>query len=124
MANASTADIQESFAIARLWAAAAWADGELHPAEAAAYHRFLEAAGLDEAQKQQAEGFLAKQPAVSFDEVEKLSTPAKEGLYRAIIGLVLIDGKVTDDELQFVTRLRDQLALDPATIQRIESEKR
>lgn len=116
--------INESFAIARLWAAAAWADGELHPAEAAAYFRFLEAAGLDDAQKLQAEGFLEKKPAVSFDEVEKLSTPAKEGLYRAIIGLVLIDGKVTDDELQFVTRLRDQLGLDAATILRIESEKR
>lgn len=124
MANAPVNEVNESFAIARLWAAAAWADGELHPSEAAAYYRFLEAAGLDDAQKQQAEGFLAKKPAVSFDEVEQLSTPAKEGLYRAIIGLVLIDGKVTDDELQFVTRLRDQLALDPATIARIESEKR
>lgn len=114
----------ENLAIARLWAAAAWADGELHPSEAAAFYRFLEAAGLDEGGKAQAEAFLAQKPAVSFDEVEKLSPPAKEGLYRAIIGLVLIDGKVTDDELQFVTRLRDQLGLDAATIARIESEKR
>lgn len=115
----------ETYALARFWAAAAWADDELHPAERAVLQRYIEAAtDLTPSQRAAAETFLTARPGVSFDEVEALSRTAKEGLYQAVIRMVMVDGKVTDDELRFVTRLRDQLELDAATIARLEDEVR
>lgn len=112
----------ETLSIARFWAAAAWADGELVASEAAALRRFVDAAtDLDAPARQEAEAWLTQKPDVAFEEVERLPAEKKQELYRAIIQMVMIDGKVTDDELKFVTRLRDQLALDAATIATIES---
>jgi uncharacterized tellurite resistance protein B-like protein len=116
----------ETLAIARIWAAAAWADDQIHATEAAAFYRFLEAAiDLDDAQREEASALLDARPTIAVaDEVAKLSPFNREGVYRAVIAIVQIDGKVTDDELSFVTRLRDQLELDPKVVARIESEWR
>lgn len=116
----------ETLAIARIWAAAAWADGLVHPAEASAFYRFLESStDLDEAAQEAASALLDTKPDVMLaDEVAKLSPPSKEDVYRAVINIVLIDGKVTDDELSFVTRLRDQLELPQDVVARVEQEPR
>ena len=49
---------------------------------------------------------------------------AREGVYRAALGIVRLDGKVTAEERAFLLRLRGVLDLDEATIGRIEAENR
>lgn len=116
----------DSLRILRLWAAAAWADGELHPAEAAALERLIEASDdLAPDERLEAQRLLGAPPAdVDPDEVRRLRPAAREGVYRAALGIVRLDGKLTDGESAFLGRLRAALDLDPATIARIESERR
>jgi hypothetical protein len=53
-----------------------------------------------------------------------LSRDAREGVYRAALGIVKLDGQVTDDERAFLVRLRAATDLDAATLARIEGEPR
>ncbi len=109
--------------ILRLWAACAWSDGELHEAEAAALQRFIGASDeLTGDQRAEAQALLAGAPDVDVAEVRELSAEARQGVYRAARGIVRLDRKVTDEETEFLDRLRAALDLDEATIARIESE--
>ena len=111
----------DSLLIVRLWAAAAWADGKMHPAEAAALRRLIDSTdGID---KQKALALLDSAD-VDINEVKTLSAEAREGVYRAALGIVKIDGVVTDDERAFIARLRGAIDLPEATLSRIESESR
>jgi uncharacterized tellurite resistance protein B-like protein len=111
----------ENMLIVRMWAAAAWADGKMHPAEAAALRRLIEAShGLD---KEEAL-LLLNSADVDINEVKQLPTDARVGVYRAAMRLVEIDGEVTDEERAFIARLRTVIDLDEATLRRIESEPR
>lgn len=113
----------DSMRTLRLWAAAAWADGVLHPAEAAALERYLEHADdLTDADRSTARGFLAAAPDVDVAEVRDLPAEAREGVYRAALGIVRLDREVADDERAFLAKLRTALDLDEATIARIEAE--
>ena len=55
-------------------------------------------------------------------EVKRLRPDAREGVYRAALGIVRLDGKVTDDERAFLGRLRSMLDLDEKVVTRIEAE--
>jgi len=115
----------ETLRIIRLWAAAAWSDGVLHPAEAAALERLIEASDdLSGAERLEAQAFLGEAPAVDPAEVADLSPAAREGVYRAALGIVALDGKVTYGERSFLARLRASLELDEATLDKLEQEAR
>src|SRR5690349_4494115 len=109
----------DNMLIVRMWAAAAWADGKMHPTEAAALRRLIESSeGID---KDQALALLNSAD-IDINEVKKLPADAREGVYRAALGIVEIDGEITDDERAFIARLRTAIDLDEATLRRIESE--
>jgi tellurite resistance protein len=111
----------DSLLIVRLWAAAAWADGKMHPAEAAALRRLIDATdGIDKEKALE----LLNSADVDVNEVKRLPPAAREGVYRAALGIVKIDGVVTDDEKAFIARLRGAIELDEATLTRIEAEAR
>jgi len=111
-----------SMRILRLWAACAWADKELHPAEAAALERFVGASDdLTGEDMAEAKRLLAVAPDVDVAEVRELPPEAREGVYRAALGIVRLDRKVTADEEAFLARLKAELNLDPAAIERIEA---
>jgi len=112
----------DSLRILRLWAACAWADGKMHPAEAEAIERFIAASDFTDAELVQARALLSVPPEVKAEQVRELSPDAREGVYRAARGIVKLDRIVTDDELAFLSRLRAALDLDEAIIARIESE--
>src|SRR5262245_31933817 len=115
----------DTLTIVRLWAAAAWADGFLHPAEEAALRRLIEASTeLGEPERQHAMGLLTGPPGVKVEEVQKLDATSREGVYRAVLGIIRLDGKVTGEEQEWVARLRDRLGLDAAVLARIEGEQR
>jgi tellurite resistance protein len=113
----------ESLSIVRLWAAAAWADGTLDPREAAALKRYIEASPeLHGEERREALALLDGKPDVDVAEARALSPTAREGVYRAALGIVRLDRKVTPDEEAWLGRLRAVLDLDPATLRRIEAE--
>ena len=113
----------DSLRTVRLWAAAAWSDGNLHPAEAAAIERFIDASGdLTGYDRSHAVALLTAAPDIQVDEVRRLPAEAREGVYRAARRIVRLDRKVTDEERAFLAKLRAALDLDEATIARIEGE--
>ncbi len=112
-----------SLRILRFWAACAWADGELHPAEAAALARFLSASeDMSRDEQAEAQEFLDAPTDVDVATVKQLPPESREGVYRAALGIVKLDRKVTDDERVFLAQLRASLDLDEVTIERIEAE--
>lgn len=113
----------ESLQIARIWAAAAWADDKLHPKEAEALRRFIDASSdLDAESRQAAFALLDHKPAVELAEVERLHPDARQGVLRAALGIVKLDGKVTPDEEAWLARLRAQLGLEQTTVAKIQNE--
>lgn len=114
----------ETLAIFRIWAAAAWSDDVLHPSEEKALRRFLDrATDLTPADRAAALAMIDKKPEVVLEnEVKNLSQSVKADLYRAVLATVELDGKVTPEEKAFVSRLRDQLALPPSLVRRIDDE--
>jgi tellurite resistance protein len=114
----------DSLRIIRIWAAAAWADGKLHPAEDAALRRLIDASDdLSPEERQEAFRTLKAPPDVDLDDVRRLAPIARQGVYRAVRGIVALDGQVTDDERALLEKLRGKLDLDAATVAKIESEK-
>ena len=115
----------DNLRIFHLWAAAAWADGVIHPTEATALARWIDAAeDFTPDVRKQATAMIITRPEVDLEEVRKLSPEAREGVYRAAIGIVAIDGKVVDAERAFLERLKAVLDLNAAIVQRIERERR
>ena len=116
----------EMLTILRMWAGAAWADGELHPSEEAALRRLIDASEeeLGKDGKATALALLSAPPVVKPEEVGKLASASREGVYRAALGIVRLDGKVTGDEEAWVVRLRERLNLDPAVLAKIDAEFR
>jgi uncharacterized membrane protein YebE (DUF533 family) len=113
----------DTFTIVRLWAGAAWADGVLHPAEEAALRRLIDASDdLDADGRARALALLDAPAEVTLDAVSTLEPHAREGVYRAALGIVRLDGEVTADEESWVARLRARLGLGEETLERIERE--
>lgn len=115
----------ESLQIIRLWAAAAWADDVLHPREESALKRLIAASDdLSEGEKEQALSFLSANPKVPVDEVRNLSQESREGVYRAALGIVMLDRELAPSEEAFLQRLRDALELEEGTIAKLDAEAR
>ncbi len=112
----------DSLRTLRLWAAAAWSDGELHPAEAAALERLIEASGLSTEERREALALLERAPDVDVAEIAELPPEAREGIYRAALGIVRLDKVVKDSEERFLASLRGALDLDDDVLRRIEAE--
>jgi uncharacterized membrane protein YebE (DUF533 family) len=111
----------DSLRTLRLWAAAAWADGVLHPAEEAALKRFIEASDdLSADDRKEAYRLLEGPPAVDVAEVRALRPEAREGVYRAVLDIVRLDRVVAPEEEAFLNRLRQVLDLDEKILARIE----
>lgn len=114
-----------SLPIVRIWAAAAWADGTLHATEAAALQRLIDASDdLDDDARREAYALLLEPPAEDLSHVGELPPESREGVYRAALRIVRLDRHVADEETAFLARLRGQLALAEAVIQRLEAELR
>lgn len=114
----------ESRTILRLWAATAWADGAMHPSEAAALGRLIDASeDLSPTQREEAQSYRTTRPNIDLsEEVQGLSTEAREGVYRAARRIVMLDRELADSEREFMGRLRDALGLAEATIAKLDAE--
>lgn len=113
----------DTLRIIEFWAAAAWADGEVHSAEAAAIERLIQASPeLTRGERERAYTMLATPPRVSVDAVGRIDPIARQGIYRAVLGIAQLDGVLHEQERAFISRLRGAVQLDEATLTAIEAE--
>jgi uncharacterized membrane protein YebE (DUF533 family) len=106
--------------VIRIWAAAAWADGVIAEAEAAALRRLIAAAQLSEDEKPQALAFLETRVELDTAALTALSPDARKGIYRAACRLAAVDHDVAAAERIFLGRLRDGLAISEDEAREIE----
>ncbi len=105
--------------IVRVWAASAWADGTMHPAELGALRRCIEESELSPEERGEATILLTAPGELDLQEVQTLKPETREGVYRAALGIVRLDREVSEEEIDFLEKLRGALLLDDATIDRI-----
>ncbi len=106
------AEENQFLSVIRIWAAMAWADGVIQDEEAAAMKRLIDTAGLDDADKRTALGFLDSQVELDAGQVAGLAEPARLGIYKAAVRLAGVDKVFADEEKQFLERLRGALDID------------
>jgi tellurite resistance protein len=106
--------------VIRVWAALAWADGVIAKSEAAAIQRLIRGSDLSDNEKELALGFLDKRPEYDAGVIAKLSSDAREGIYRAAVRLAAIDGVYADSEKEFLVKLRGALQLSDDRAEEIE----
>jgi uncharacterized membrane protein YebE (DUF533 family) len=107
--------------VIRLWAALAWADGVVKPAEATALRRLIDAAELTDDERVHAQGFLARKVELDPTNLEGLSVDSRQGIYRAACRLAAVDRDVADVERSFLAALRSALAVAPDAAEHIET---
>lgn len=106
--------------VIRVWAALAWADGVVQPAEAAAMRRLIDAAELTDDERAIAQTFLAEKVELDTASVAGLGDDARRGIYRAACRLAAVDRDVAAVERSFLVRLRDGLGIGADEAREIE----
>jgi uncharacterized tellurite resistance protein B-like protein len=102
----------ESLQIARILAAALWADGTVHPKEAEAFRRYLERArDLSRDAKLATMALVDTRPDVDLAEARQLSADARRRVLEEVQFALAIDGSVSPEEAEWLTKLRAQLDL-------------
>jgi tellurite resistance protein len=107
--------------VLRVWAAMAWADGVVAPAEAEALRRLIAVAPIEESERATALGWLDEPLALETSRLRGLGTESRHGVYQAAVRLARIDLDIADQERALLERLREALEIDPATAADIES---
>ncbi|MCG8417556.1 MAG: hypothetical protein MJE77_06375 [Proteobacteria bacterium] len=104
---------QESqfLSVIRVWAALAWSDGVIVPAEAAAMRKVIGAAALTDEERATALSWLEHEVELDTDQLTGLTDQARLGIYRAAAQLAVVDLKIVDAERVFLRRLRRGLHL-------------
>lgn len=105
-----------SVALARVLAAAAWADGRVDPEEANAIKAYMLRAGFDEASMHEVSDLLVSPiPQSQAEELvrEFLATMTRDAdlqeLHDEVEALLRADGEMTDEEERFLAELREAL---------------
>jgi len=107
--------------VLRIWAAVAWADGEVSPEEADRFKRLVAQATLDDGERKQALGFLDQAVSLDTANIESLSERSREGIYEAAARMAAADREFASGEKQFLGRLREALHIDAARAQELEA---
>lgn len=108
--------------VIRVWAAVAWADGVIAPAEADGFRRLIDASNLGAEDKAVARNFLLERVELTDVSLAHLSNDARGGIYRAACRMALADNEVAPSERKLLERLRDKLEIPVEHAQQIEAQ--
>src|SRR5262249_2178348 len=119
--NGGTLMSQENPALTifKIWAAMAWADGTLDPAEADTLRKLMEAAGVTRADREHAARWLEAPVELDVPSVTGLGESTRRGIYRVAAKLAAIDLEVSAPEKELLEKLRGLLAISPEEARRI-----
>ena len=108
--------------VIRMWAAIAWADGELAEAEADGLRRLIRSADLTPEERTGAAQLLDGPVALPEAYVTSLTPDARRGVYRAACRMALVDHVFTKTERAVLDRLRDQLGISADAARELEAD--
>lgn len=108
--------------VIRMWAAVAWADGQLSETEADSLSRLIRTADLTDDERAGARAFLAQRTELPETYLTNLSPEAKRGVYRAACRLAVVDHVFSVTERALLDRLRGLLGIDAEVALELEAE--
>src|SRR5262245_32732046 len=108
--------------VIRMWAAIAWADGELVDAEADGLRRLIRSAELGPDERAEATAMLDAKVAMPETYLTSLTPEARRGVYRAACRMAVVDHVLTNTERSMLDRVRELLAIPAEIAREIELE--
>lgn len=108
--------------VIRVWAAVAWADGVIAPAEADGFRRLIDASALTDEERAIARHFLIEKVELSEASLSHLSHDARAGIYRAACRMALVDSEIAAAERVLLERVRTKLSIPFDVAQQIEAQ--
>jgi tellurite resistance protein len=108
--------------VIRMWAAVAWADGEMAAAEADSLARLIRTADLTDDERAASRTFLAHRTELPETYVSNLTPDAKRGVYRAACRMAVVDHVFSVTERALLDRLRSLLGMSVEVAQELEAE--
>ena len=109
-----------SLSVFRLWAAVAWADGAVVEAEAQQYQSLLDYAGLGDAERTTARGFLEHKIELDLGALA-VEPKARENVYETAVRMAAADHEYVLQELLVLSRLQAALNIDDQRAREIEA---
>ncbi len=106
----------------RLLAAVSWADGELAEGESAALGRLINAADLDDSERDIARSWIAAPVEIDEGDVGALSENQRLATYQAALRIALSDDELGEQERVLLDRVRLALGLSAEQALEIEAE--
>ena len=108
--------------VIRMWAAVAWADGEMSETEGESLSRLIRTADLTDDERAGARVFLAHRTELPETYVSNLTPDAKRGVYRAACRMAVVDHVFSVTERALLDRLRNLLGISVEVAQELEAE--
>jgi uncharacterized tellurite resistance protein B-like protein len=108
--------------VIRMWAAVAWADGEMTPAEVDSLSRLIRTADLTEDERAAARTFLHTRTGLPETYLTNLLPEARRGVYRAACRMAVVDHVLSATERALLDRMRNLLGIRAETAREIEAE--
>lgn len=108
--------------VIRVWAAMAWADGVLAPAEADGLRRLINETAMTTPERVAAFRLLDAPVRLASLELDGLTPEARRGVYRAACRMALVDRDVAPGERAFLERLRGPLGIPDDIAAEIEAD--
>jgi tellurite resistance protein len=106
----------------RVWAAVAWADGQLADAEADGLRRLIRSADLLPEERAAATKLLDKKVELPDAYLTNLNPDARRGVYRAACRMAVVDHMFTATERALLDRLRILLGIPAEIAMEIEAD--
>ena len=108
--------------VIRMWAAVAWADGEMAPAEADSLNRLIRTADLTDGERTAARGFLVTRTGLPETYLTNLAPEARRGVYRAACRMAVVDRVFSSTERVLLERMRNLLGIPADIAHEIEAD--
>lgn len=107
--------------VIRMWAAIAWADGDLAEPEADGLRRLIKTADLTPAERTAAEQMIQRKVVLAERDFSELDPAARYGIYRAACKMAVVDHVFAVTERQMLDKMRTLLGLTDEVASHIES---
>jgi len=108
--------------VIRMWAAVAWADGEMSETELDSLSRLIRTADLTDEERTAAGRFLAAKTGLPEMYLTNLTPEARRGVYRAACRMAVVDHVFSVTERALLDRLRNLLGVPADIAQEIEAD--
>ena len=108
--------------VIRMWAAVAWADGEMAESELVSLNRLIRTADLTDEERAAARAFVEARTGLPETYLTNLAPEARYGVYRAACRMAVVDHLLTATERALLDRMRNLLGIPAEAAREIEAD--